>query len=182
MPEHVSRRPIAHARARLFGIVLLAGLTIVWGCNWPVMKVALQEVPVWWFRTTCVVFGGLGLLTITAITRQPILLRWRDIPSLICVSIFAIMGWHIFTGYGVTHMPAGRASIIAYTMPVWAALFSVFVLGERLRMATLAGLFFGLSGLAVLMGPRFRWIAVGTYWGDFYAGRRHIMGLWHSSF
>lgn len=31
------------------------------------------------------------------------------------------MGCHVFTGCGVANMGAGRASIIAYTMPWWAA-------------------------------------------------------------
>jgi drug/metabolite transporter (DMT)-like permease len=50
-------------------------------------------------------------------------------------------------------MGAGRASIIAYTMPLWAALFSVFLIGERLRVSTISGLAFGAAGLAALIGP-----------------------------
>jgi drug/metabolite transporter (DMT)-like permease len=48
---------------------------------------------------------------------------------------------------------AGRASIIAFTMPVWAALFSRFVLGEALTGTKLLGLALGIAGLAVLIGP-----------------------------
>jgi hypothetical protein len=32
------------------GFALLAGLAIIWGVNWPVMKIVLSEVTVWWFR------------------------------------------------------------------------------------------------------------------------------------
>ncbi|MEM6663132.1 MAG: DMT family transporter, partial [Pseudomonadota bacterium] len=62
-------------------------------------------------------------------------------------------GWHILTGYGVSLIPAGRASIIAYLMPLFVAVFSVPVLGERMTWHKIAGLLLGIAGLAVLIGP-----------------------------
>jgi hypothetical protein len=32
------------------GLLLLAVLTVLWGVNWPMMKLAVAEVPVWTFR------------------------------------------------------------------------------------------------------------------------------------
>lgn len=135
------------------GLLLFAGLTVVWGCNWPMMKIALSQAPIWWFRSACVLFGGLGLLTISALSGARLLPRRQELPALITCATFAIVGWHLFTGYGLTHMPAGRASIISNTMPVWAALFAIFLLSERLTGYKIAGLVFGMAGLAVLIGP-----------------------------
>ena len=132
------------------GLLLFAGLTIVWGCNWPMMKIALSQAPIWWFRSACVLFGGLGLLFISALGGARLLPRRQELPALITCATFAIVGWHLFTGYGLTHMPAGRASIISNTMPVWAALFATFLLSERLTGYKVAGLVFGMIGLAVL--------------------------------
>ena len=50
-------------------------------------------------------------------------------------------------------MPAGRASIIAFTMPVWAALLGALILGERITVYKVAGLVLGVAALAVLIGP-----------------------------
>ena len=135
------------------GLLLIAGLTVVWGCNWPFIKIALSEAPVWWFRAGCVIAGGAGLLAISAASGARLRPRAKEVPKLIGCSVFAIIGWHVFTGYGVANMGAGRASIIAYTMPLWAALFSVVLIGERLRASTIAGLAFGAGGLAALIGP-----------------------------
>ena len=135
------------------GLLLIAGLTLVWGCNWPFIKIALSEAPVWWFRAGCVIAGGGGLLAISALSGARLRPRAKEVPKLIGCSVFAIIGWHVFTGYGVANMGAGRASIIAYTMPLWAALFSVVLIGERLRASTIAGLAFGAGGLAALIGP-----------------------------
>jgi len=62
-------------------------------------------------------------------------------------------GSMVFSAYGVSQMPAGRASIIAFTMPLWATLAAAYVLGERITRSKAAGLLLGLSGLAVLIGP-----------------------------
>ncbi len=50
-------------------------------------------------------------------------------------------------------MPAGRAAIIVFTMPVWAAVLARIILGEPLIKLKLISLAFGISGLAVLIGP-----------------------------
>lgn len=72
-------------------------------------------------------------------------------PILLCGS-FAILGWMVFSAYGVSLMPAGRASIIAFTMPLWATLIAAYVLGEPITLAKVAGLLLGLLGLGVLIG------------------------------
>ena len=75
--------------------MLFAGLTIVWGCNFPVMKIALGQVPVWWFRSACVLAGGTGLLLLSAIGGARLLPQWRELPALITCALFAIVGTSI---------------------------------------------------------------------------------------
>jgi drug/metabolite transporter (DMT)-like permease len=117
------------------------------------MKIALSEVPVWWFRSACVLVGGVGLLGISGLGGAHLLPRRREIPALLLTAVFAIVCWHIFTGYGLLNMPAGRASIIAYTMPLWAAIYGWFIGSERVTGAIIAGLILGLVGIIVLIGP-----------------------------
>lgn len=151
------KRPIETEQTALpfSGLALLICLTIVWGLNWPVMKTVLAEVPVWWFRSSCVIVGGLGLLLVTAMAGARIFPSRHEIPAMLFCAIFSIIGWHLCTAYGLSLMPAGRASIIAYTMPLWAALFGSLILGERLTWSKFIGQFFGLAGLIVLIGPDF---------------------------
>jgi len=135
------------------GFVLLAALSLLWGGNWPAMKLALAEIEVWPFRSMCLIVGGTALLALSRLSGRSIRVPTREIrPLLICV-VFNILGWHLFSGYGVSMMEAGRATIIAFTMPVWAALFSRFVLGEALTGTKLFGLALGVAGLGVLIGP-----------------------------
>lgn len=134
------------------GFILLAAVTLFWGANWPGMKIALKEIPVWWFRAMCVWAGAVGLLTIARLHGAPLKMAAGEIPRLLIVSLFAMFGWQICSAYGVSLMPAGRASIIAFTMPVWSAFLSAFLLNEPITRAKVIGLLLGMAGLAVLIG------------------------------
>jgi drug/metabolite transporter (DMT)-like permease len=132
---------------------LLASLSLFWGLYWPGMKIILSEVSVWWFRALCLMFGGSFLMLISALSGNRCRLYPGEIgPVLLCGS-FAIFGWMVFSAYGVSLMPAGRASIIAFTMPLWATMAAAWVLGERITAGKIAGLMLGLAGLGVLIGP-----------------------------
>lgn len=134
-------------------IALLGALTFFWGTNWPFMKMALNEIPVWWFRAICLFGGGGALFIIAVLSRQVVRLKAHEIRPLLFCTVFNVMGWHLFTGYGVSMMPAGRAVIIAFTMPVWASIIGSFVLHEPLTKNKIISLLFGTAGLAVLIGP-----------------------------
>lgn len=135
------------------GFLMLASLGLFWGLNWPGMKIALSEITIWWFRAMSVAAGAIGLLGIAALAGQKVRPTRAEIRPLLICTVFNILGWHLFTGYGVSLMPAGRASIIAFTMPVWASLLAVWLLGERMTAYRIAGLILGMTGLGVLIGP-----------------------------
>ena len=135
------------------GFLLLAGLSWFWGLNWPTMKIVLGELSVWWFRVACLIVGGCALLLLSAASGNRVVFRRHELRLLIACALFNVFGWHLLSAYGVSIMPAGRASIIAFTMPLWAAIFSSFLLSERVTPSIVGGLILGLLGLTVLIGP-----------------------------
>ena len=135
------------------GLLLLAGLSLFWGVNWPIIKIVLAEIPVWTFRTLCLVCGGLGLLGLVRVNGVSLTIPKKELGPLLMVAAMNVTGWHLCSAYGVYYMQAGRASIIAYTMPVWAAILSGIILKEPLRFRQILGLFLGMAGLATLIGP-----------------------------
>src|SRR4051794_26200961 len=58
------------ARQRWLGIALLACVGIGFGLNWPAMKLCLLEIPLWTYRSLCVIGGAAGLVLIAAATGQ----------------------------------------------------------------------------------------------------------------
>ena len=133
-------------------ILLLASLSLFWGLNWPGLKIVLAEMTVWWFRGLCLIVGGLILLSLSALSGQRWHLYRHEIKPVMFCGTFAVLGWMVCSAYGVSLMPAGRASIIAFTMPLWATLIAAFVLGERITWSKILGLLLGVGGLGVLIG------------------------------
>jgi drug/metabolite transporter (DMT)-like permease len=134
------------------GILLLVALTLAWGVNWPMMKLALQEVQPWAFRSLCLMVGGGTLLAITRASGRPVgLPRGRLLP-LALVAAFNITAWHLLSAYALLNTGSGRAAIIGYTMPLWAAPLSVLLLGARLTLRQVLALMLGMAALVLLIG------------------------------
>lgn len=133
--------------------MLLGLLTITWGLGWPIMKVALGEMPPWNFRTLCLVGGGLIILGLAKGKGESLRIPREELPGLLVVAAVNVTGWNLFSAYGIMLLEAGRAAVLAYTMPLWASLLGRIILGERLSLVRILGLGLGLSGLALLMGP-----------------------------
>jgi drug/metabolite transporter (DMT)-like permease len=132
--------------------VLLVALVFVFGSHWPVMKMLVSEVPIFTFRYLCAVGAAIGLLAITRLQGS----RWGvprgKWPVLGLASLLNITGWLFFSALALTLSGAGRTAIIAYTMPVWAFLLSIPLLGFRPGRKEWLGLAFGMGAMAVLMG------------------------------
>ena len=141
-----------HDRLPRQGLILLAALSLGWGVNWPIMKIVLLEIPPLYFRAISLLLGGAGLLIIARIGGYRIAVpqgHWR---RLMVLSVCNIIGWNVFAIYGVSLLPSGRAALLGFTMPVWGAILSVLILGERITLRRIVGLILGLSGIVVLMG------------------------------
>jgi drug/metabolite transporter (DMT)-like permease len=137
---------------------LLLILTLGWGCNWPLMKLALAEIPVWTFRSLCVAAGAAGIFAVAHIGGHRLLPPRAHWPRLIGVSLCNVTAWNILVAYGLTLLPAGRSAILAYTMPLWVALLSVPILREPLTPRRLLGLILGISGMSLLLSDK--WASV----------------------
>ncbi|MEM7044493.1 MAG: DMT family transporter [Pseudomonadota bacterium] len=138
------------------GLVFLVVLSITWGVNWPMMKLALQEIPVWTFRTLCLTLGGSILLLITWLSRQAVALPRDKLGAVAFVSLFNITGWHLCSAYGLLHTGGGRAAIIGYTMPLWTSMFSIWILKTTPNARQVMALMCGLAALVTLLADDLR--------------------------
>jgi drug/metabolite transporter (DMT)-like permease len=142
----VSNRPLG-------GLLLLGTLTLLWGSNWPAMKLALHEIDPWIFRTVCLLVGGSGLLVLARAGGQSLRVPPRERWPLAVVAFFNITAWHLCSAYGLMRIQAGRAAIIAYTMPLWTVVFGRLMVGERITRARTVALGLGLLGMVALVAP-----------------------------
>src|SRR4051812_25582202 len=134
------------------GLLLVLLVAFAWGFNWPMLKIALAEMPPLHFRTWCVLGGAAGLFAIAAASGRRLGVprgRWG---RLLVVTAFNVTAWNVLVAYGVTLMESGRASILGFTMPVWGVLLGRWFFGEPLGARQVAALGLGLAGLLFLLG------------------------------
>lgn len=137
-------------------LLLLLLLTILWGTNWPLFPLAMREVSVWSFRSVSVL-GAAAILLAVAWARGQSLAVPRELwPTLVVASFSNLLIWNIATAYASILIPSGQASMLAYTMPLWSALISVLLLGERLSARLAFALVLGATGVGLLMAPNFQ--------------------------
>jgi drug/metabolite transporter (DMT)-like permease len=132
-------------------LIPIVVLTLVWGCNWPILKLGVTEMPPLTFRAYTVVFAAIGLLAIAKLSGESLRIPRELWPRVAVLAILNISAWNGLLLFGVQQMPAGRSAILAYTMPVWATLVSVWVLRERLSPRKILGLALGMAGMATLL-------------------------------
>lgn len=116
------------------------------------MKLAVNEVPVFSFRAVCVVAGTMAMFAIARASGQRIVPSRGQWPQLTASALLNVTLWNVLIAYGVLRLPAGRSAILAYTMPLWTALLSALVLREPLTMRRMLGVGLGMAGMLVLIG------------------------------
>lgn len=151
-------------------LALLAALTLVWGTNWPLFRVALAELPVFTFRTIVLVAAIATLSLILKLRGESFAVPKGKWPALIAAAAMNIFIWNIATSLAVLYIPSGHASVLAYTMPLWVALIGFAVFGQRLTRRLVAAIAIGAIAVLALMAPNFRsyeQAPLGLFWGLF---------------
>ncbi len=133
------------------GYFLLVTTWLCWGFSYPATAFALTSVDVWSSRLIVMAAGAVVLLALGRLQGASLAVprsHWRD---LVIAAICNMAVFSVCMTFGVHLLSAGRASVIVYTMPLWASIFAHFLLGERLTRARVAALALGLMGLVALI-------------------------------
>jgi len=74
----------------------------------------------------------------------------KDIPGLILTGFLGITFYNLALNYGETKVPAGTASLLIASTPIWTALFASIGLKERLRTWGWIGILLSFTGAAII--------------------------------
>ncbi len=132
--------------------MFLAITSIGWGFNWPVTKFLLGELPPLTLRGVTGVIGALLLATLALVRRESLAIGEGQWPRLVLAAMLNVTCWMVLMAYALFFLPASEATLIAYTMPVWASLLAWPVLGERPTVLRTLALVMAFAGLASIMG------------------------------
>jgi drug/metabolite transporter (DMT)-like permease len=132
-------------------LTLLALLTLVWGLNWPVMKLGVTGYAPLTFRTLCMWLGLPVLAGVLLVRRVPFTIareHWRELGWL---TVFNMLFWHTLAILAIQSLSSGRAAILGYTMPVFSALIGAAWFGQRLAGRAWLGVAAAALGVWLLL-------------------------------
>jgi len=135
-------------------VYLYLAITVVsWAGNWPLMKLALADAPPFVF-VLLRLGGTLALMTPALLAmREPLLPEAGERLGQSVVGLLQVAGFLIFGILGLSVLPAGRAIVLAYTMPLWAIPIEIWLAPQILRHGHLTGAAVGFAGLMLFMNP-----------------------------
>ena len=132
-------------------LVVLALLTLVWGVNWPVMKLGVSTYPPLTFRALSMWLGlpvlGAALLVLKVPFRIP-RHHWRELLWLAATNMFV---WHVCIILAVRTLSSGRAAILGYTMPIFSAVLGAFFFSAPLSRRGWIGVSAAALGVLLLL-------------------------------
>lgn len=140
-----------HTNTRTLLLVPLLGL--LWGFNWPAVRIALTEIAPWTLRAGGMTFAGLTLVAVALLRGQSLFVPRSQWPRLILAGVLTIAAFNVLLAFAQLMAPTSRAAILTFTMPIWATLLARLWLGEALDSRKLLGLALGAAGLAALGLP-----------------------------
>jgi drug/metabolite transporter (DMT)-like permease len=133
---------------------MLVVLCCVWGSTWPIMRIALREVPPFTMRTTSTLVGGFLLFAVCLAMRRS--LRVPGAKGWVHVFVTAMLNvasFSVFSTFAQLEAATSRVAILVYTMPIWAVILSWIFLGERPVGMQSVSIGLCAGGLAVLIYP-----------------------------
>lgn len=152
--SHPDNRNAATGAGDVQARLMLGLLCLIWGVTWPMMKIALNEIPPLSMRTLTAGIGVSGLVVICLVTRRslrvPMGRAWAHV---VAASILNVTGFSMLSAFAQIAAATSRVAILTYTMPIWALVLGWAILGERPSRIQVIAIMLCAIGITVLILP-----------------------------
>jgi drug/metabolite transporter (DMT)-like permease len=139
--------------APFLATLAVPALALLWGLNWPVVRVLLDRWSPWELRMVGLGSGAVLLLTLAL---------WRGLPwrvpadqraRLLISALLSLVGFNLCTAFAQLHGSTARATILTYAMPVWVVLLAWPVVRERPDPRRMGSVLCAAAGIVLLAAP-----------------------------
>ena len=134
----------------------LAVLIAIWAVSWPAIKIGVTTMPPLWYAFARYLIAASCLFGVVAWRREAVLPPRADWPVVLVASVFQLVAFSALTGIALTVLPPGRASVLAYSTPLWVAPLAAWRLRERVSRWGAIGVGVGLCGIVAIAAPSMR--------------------------
>lgn len=135
-------------RAAFLALVLLS---IIWGYNWVVMKVALKDCGPFTFGAFRTFFGAVTLFIVLFARGGSVLPK--AFPGVFLLGLLQTTGFIGFMMWALEVGGAGKTAILVYTMPFWTLVLASIFLKERFYGLQWVAVFLAFSGIVFVFNP-----------------------------
>lgn len=147
-------------------VLLFVFIVLSWGLAWPVNKIGLEYLSPLWYTAIRLLVGAITMTILVAALGEFALPTKRDIPLIAVIGLLQISFYILLANIGLAYLPAGRASLLAYTTPLWIMPAATLFFGEENSPLKWLGFLLGICGLVVLLSPwEMNWTDHGVIFG-----------------
>jgi drug/metabolite transporter (DMT)-like permease len=118
-----------------------------------VVKIGLGYMPPFTYAALRVASGLATVVAILAWQRRLRLPPRSDVPMVVSLGLAQIAAGILIQNVALQVVPAGRSSVLLYTMPLWVAALLAILFRIRPRRNEAIGLVLGIGGLVLLLNP-----------------------------
>ena len=134
--------------------LMLVALSFAWGLTWPAMRIALDEIAPFSMRVVTLGLGAGVLFLVGWMQRRSFAVQGlKHVAHLTVAGILNVLSFSLLSVIAMMFAGTGRVAMLAYTMPIWAALFAWLILGERFTRARVIALVLCAAGMGILIWP-----------------------------
>jgi drug/metabolite transporter (DMT)-like permease len=126
-------------------------LTLIWGYNWVVMKLAVQYASPFQFAALRTFLGAMMIFLFMMIAKKPLALK--EFPTMLLLGLLQTCGFTGLLIWALVEGGAGKTAVLAYTMPFWVMLFAWPWLGEKVQGWQWLAVVFALFGIVLIFDP-----------------------------
>lgn len=136
---------------RILGLFLF--IVFSWGLSWPVTKIGLTYVSPVWYTVYRLLIGTATMMIFVGLLKKLSLPKKQDWPIILVIGLLDISFYILLANIGLSYLPAGHSSLLAYTTPLWIMPIATLFFKEPGGLLRWLGFGLGTSGLIILMSP-----------------------------
>lgn len=147
----------------------LLSLALIWGLNFPVVKLALEELhPLAFNALRFPLAAGVLFLLVRPFSHRATPIRGEDWPRIVALGIVGNVVYQFFFIFGLDATLAGNAAILLATTPVWTTLLSTAAGHESPPLSLWVGVAATVVGMILVVAGGSRSLQIGqeTLVGD----------------
>jgi drug/metabolite transporter (DMT)-like permease len=147
------------ARTRSWGAtdLLMLGAVIIWGINFTVVKLAIQDFSPMAFNAlrfglaTVVMLVILGWRARPSGDHEPLGVARADIPAMILLGLLGHTIYQLIFIHGLARTTPANSSLLMATSPIWVVVIGYLLRIERVNRRMWAGILLSFCGIIVLV-------------------------------